>query len=189
MEFPIILIAVAVTFALCYLADKGFTKLFRSKPQHVSGKALRLNKRFASVGLVLVFLALAVFIGNTDGNTALTVGGIILVVVGIGLVVYYLSTGIFYDDDTFLYTTFGKQSRAYRYSDVLHQQLYIVQGGSFIIELHMRDGSAVQVLSQMPDYDKFLNHACLQWSRQNGPGSKDHICDPDNNIWFPEKEA
>ena len=41
---PIILI-IAVVFLLCYLADKGFTKLFRGKVQHQSGKSVRLSRR------------------------------------------------------------------------------------------------------------------------------------------------
>ena len=38
-----ILLIVAAVFGLCYLVDKGFTKLFRGKVQHSSGKSVRLN--------------------------------------------------------------------------------------------------------------------------------------------------
>ena len=33
------------TFFLCWILDKGFTKMFRNKPQHQSGMAVRLNKQ------------------------------------------------------------------------------------------------------------------------------------------------
>ena len=39
---PILLVA-ALIFGLCYLVDKAFAKLFRSKAQHRSGKAVRVN--------------------------------------------------------------------------------------------------------------------------------------------------
>ena len=40
-----ILLVIVLTFALCFVVDKGYTKLFRSKKQHQSGLSLRQNKR------------------------------------------------------------------------------------------------------------------------------------------------
>ena len=51
-----ILLLIGATFLLCWLVDKGFHKLFRSKPQHVSGKAVRLSKYYALGGLILSVL-------------------------------------------------------------------------------------------------------------------------------------
>ena len=42
---PTLLIA-GIIFGLCYLVDKAFAKLFRSKAQHRSGLAVRANKRY-----------------------------------------------------------------------------------------------------------------------------------------------
>ena len=44
MQVLIVILVVAGTFGLCFLLDKGYTKLFRSKAQHMSGKAVRLTK-------------------------------------------------------------------------------------------------------------------------------------------------
>ena len=50
---------IAVVFLLCYLVDKGFTKLFRSKVQHLSGKSVRLSKRYGSIGAIMFALGVA----------------------------------------------------------------------------------------------------------------------------------
>lgn len=191
MELVLILLICATVFGLCWLVDKGFTKLFRSEPQHKSGLSVRLNKKFGSMGFILAVLGLAgLFSGISGDSVPMMVGSAIIILAGMGLVVYYLSTGIFYDDDSFLYASFGKKSRTYRYEQIAHQQLYMVQGGSTIIELHMCDGTAVQVLSQMPDYEKFLSHAQIRWCRQKGINVEDcDFLDPANSCWFPSEEV
>lgn len=183
-----IILVIVLTFALCYAVDKGYTKLFRSRKQHRSGLSLRQNKRYGSMGLVLLALGIAAMI-TSAGNVALLVGGIILLVLGIGLAVFYLSFGIYYDEDGFLLESFGKKPLEYRYDNILHQQLYVVQGGSRIIELHMTDGSAVQIVTTMPEYEKFLSYAFKQWCNQKGISVETcKFYDPTNHSWFPAKE-
>ena len=64
---PIVLVAAAV-FGVCYLVDKAFTKKFRSQAQHMSGMAVRANKRYGVFGVVLTILGiLAICVGITDG--------------------------------------------------------------------------------------------------------------------------
>ena len=100
MEY--ILVAAAV-FGLCFLLDKGFTKTFRSQAQHKSGLAVKVNKRYASIGLLLIVLGIAALFMELEGHdTLLMVGGLFVIVVGICLVVYYLTFGIYYDDDGFV---------------------------------------------------------------------------------------
>ena len=53
------LIIIILTFALCFGLDKGFTKLFRSQPQHLSGKAVRLHKYYGLGGILLTVLGVA----------------------------------------------------------------------------------------------------------------------------------
>ena len=98
MEFALIVIVAAAVFGLCFLADKIFTKLFRGKQQHHSGLAVRLSKRYGSIGLIMAVVGLAaVFTGISDG-IVLTVCGGILIAAGIGMVIYYMTFGVFYDD-------------------------------------------------------------------------------------------
>ena len=189
MQFVIIALIAAAIFGLCYLVDKTFTKLFRSKAQHRSGMAVRANKRYGVFGVVLSAVGvLAVCVGITDG-AVLLVGGAIVLLMGLGLAVYYLSFGIFYDGESFLYSRFGKADVTYRYADILGQKLYLVQGGNIIIELHMTDGSAVSLQSAMDGVYPFLDTAFAAWCMQTGrdPLTCD-FHDPRQSLWFPTVE-
>ena len=190
MNMLAVVLVIGATFGVCFLIDKGFTKIFRSQVQHISGLAVRLNKRYAVFGLILTVLGiLAVITGVTDGPVMLW-GGVVVLLMGLGLIVYYLSYGVFYDDDSFLFTTFGKKRRTYRYSDIVHQQLYIIQGGNVVIELHMKDNRAVSLQASMVGTYDFLDHAFAAWCRQKNKNPADcAFHDPDNSIWFPMEEA
>lgn len=184
-----IILVMGVTFLLCWLVDKFFTKVFRSKPQHMSGKAVRLNKYYGVGGLILAVLGVAaVFAGLTDG-WLLTSGGVMLLALGIGLVVYYISFGVFYDDDSFILTTFGKKSTAYRYRDITSQQLYSSYGQT-VIELYLADGRSVQLHASMTEVYPFLDHAFDAWLRQTGQQKENcPFYDPENSCWFPPAEG
>ena len=185
-----IILVVVGTFALCFGVDKLFTKVFRSKSQHRSGLAVRLRKGYAIGGLLLTVLGImAVIYGLTD-TWLMTAGGVLLVVVGTGLIVYYMTFGIFYDADSFILTTFGKKSRTYAYRDIKAQQLYLVQGGDVLVELHLADGRTVQLQSTMEGVESFLDHAYETWLRQTGRNAEDcAFHDPANSCWFPPVEV
>lgn len=188
MEYIFVALFAAAVLGLCWLADKGYTKLFRGKAQHKSGLSLRQNKRYGSIGFVLAVIGLTALITGLD-NTAVMVGGIVLMALGIGLVIYYMSTGIYYDEDAFLWESLGKKHSIYRYDQILYQQLYVMQGGGTIIELHMDDGKAIQVVSTMPNYDKFLRYAFGRYCHQKGLDPENcSFHDPENSLWFPAKE-
>ena len=189
MEFIAILLVAALVFGVCYLVDKGFSKLFRSKAQHMSGMAVRASKRYGVFGVILTVMGiLALVTGMTDGAVLLW-GGALVLVVGICLAVSYLSFGIFYDGDTFLYARFGKKDLVYRYADIRGQKLYILQGGSTIVELHMADGTAVSLLSTMDGVFPFLDTAFAAWCLQTGRDPQS-CCfhDPSQSLWFPAVE-
>lgn len=184
----IILVAVA-TFGLCFLVDKLYTKLFCGKSQHKSGLSVRQNKRYGSMGFILAVIGLAALITTNFDNMALLIGSGLLILVGIGLIVYYMSSGIYYDEEGFIVESLGKKRVTYRYVQIIHQQLYVLQGGGVIVELHMEGGKAVQVVSNMPKFDEFLNYAFRQWCKQKRIAPEDcAFHDPQNSLWFPEKE-
>ncbi len=185
---PIILVA-AVIFGICYLVDKTFSKLFRSKAQHRSGKAVRANKRYGVFGVILTILGImAIIVGITDGPV-LVWGGIIVLMMGIALAVYYLSFGIFYDGESLLLQRFGKKDVTHYYKDIIGQKLYLIQGGNIVVELHMADGSAVSVQSSFEGVYPFLDTAFAGWCLQTGrdPQSCD-FHDPSQSLWFPTVE-
>ena len=185
---PIVIVA-AIIFGICYLVDKAFTKMFRSKAQHRSGKSVRASKRYGVFGVVLTILGImAVCIGITDGPVLIW-GGLLVMFMGICLAVYYLSFGLFYDGESILLSRFGKKDTVYYYKNIVGQKLYLVQGGSVVIELHMNDGSAVSVNTNMEGVYPFLDTAFAAWCLQTGrdPQSCD-FHDPSQSLWFPTVE-
>ncbi len=189
MEYIFIALIIAAVFGLCFLADKGFSRIFRGKTQHRSGMAVRLHQRYGSMGVILALLGIAAFASSFPDSTTLRVGGIILFLLGAGLAVYYLTFGIFYDGDGFILTTFGKKSKLYRYRDISSQQLYKVTGGNITVELHMTDGRSVMLHNYMSKPDDFLNYAFEKWCAEKGvdPAACD-FHDPANSRWFPMEE-
>jgi hypothetical protein len=190
MKIAAIIIIAAVTFGVCFLVDKGFTKLFRNREQHKSGLAVKLNKRYATIGLILAFLGTAaIFTGLKEGK-ALLIGGIAVVLMGIGLIVYYLTFGVYYDDNSFILASFGKKSETYSFRDIKEQRLYTVTGGSSIVELHLTDGRALSLHSTMEGTYPFLDHAFSAWCRQTGRNPEEcTFHDPSQSCWFPNMET
>lgn len=189
MTFFLILLIAAAVFGVCFLVDKAFAQFFRNKAQHRSGKAVRANKRYGLFGVILSVLGImAICVGIADGSVLLW-GGIIVLLMGLGLAVYYLSFGVFYDGETFLLSRFGKKALTYRFSDIRGQKLYLVQGGNVIIELHMADGGTVSLQSTMDGVYPFLDTAFAAWCLQTGrdPQSCD-FHDPSQSLWFPTVE-
>lgn len=189
MELIGILLIAAVVLGLCYLIDKAFTKAFRSKAQHRSGLAVRANKRYGIFGVILSVLGiLGFFTGLTDGPVLL-VGGIVVLLMGLGLAVHYLSFGIFYDGESILLSRFGKKDREYRYQDIQGQKLYVIQGGTILVELYMADGSTIGVQSSMDGAYPFLDAAFAAWCRQTGRDPENcEFHDPSQSLWFPTME-
>lgn len=189
MEIVFVLLVAAVTFGLCFLVDRGFAKLFRSQSQHHSGLSVRLSKKYGAVGLILFVIGVAAVFSGLQYTLILVIGGVTVALMGVALVVYYMTFGIFYDKDSFVYTSFGKKSVTYRYSQIRAQQLYILQGGGILVELHMVDGNTIQVQLQLENADKFLDTAFAGWCAQRGIDPADcQFHDPDNSLWFPSVE-
>lgn len=186
-----VIITAALTFGVLFLIDKGFTRVFRGQPQHKSGLSVRLPKRNGLVGIVLTVLAVLVLITDFEESRGLMIfAGIFIAVLGIGLIVYYMTFGVFYDDESFVLTTFGKKSTTYRYADIVNQKLYVTTGGGVIVELHMADKRAVSLQSNMEGVYPFLDKAFYRWCAQKGidPNACE-FHDPDNSCWFPPVEG
>lgn len=185
-----LVIVAALTFAIMFGLDKLFTKLFRGKRQHSSGLSVKLPKRYAVAGLLLGILGVIVLIQLFDGfDRLMLVVGILLLVMCAGFEAYYLSFGIYYDDESFIYSTFGKPSVTYRYADIDAQQLYVTTGGGILVDLYMSDGKSVGLQSTMQGVYDFLDKACHARFRQLGINSAE--CPWFNereSCWFPPKE-
>lgn len=182
-----VILLIGITFLLCWLIDKGFTKIFRSKPQHVSGKAVRLNKYFALGGLILSVLGISAILTGITQSVLLCIGGIIVLLTGVGMIAWYMSFGVFYDGESFLLTSFGRKSTAYRYAQIRGQQLYNNRG-HILIELHLTDGQVLHLQHNMTGVSAFMDTAYTGWCAQRGLGEDQSFHDPDNSCWFPPME-
>ena len=189
MELFLTLLVAAAVFGVCYAVDRLFTKSFRSRAQHRSGLAVRASKRYGIFGVGLSVLGVMAICGGIPEDFALMVGGALVLLMGLGLAVYYLSFGIFYDGESLLYCRFGKKSVTYLYRQIVGQKLYQIQGGTVVIELHMEDGSALSLQSTMDGVYPFLDTAFAAWCLQTGrdPQSCD-FHDPSRSLWFPTVE-
>ena len=188
MGYVILLLIAAIVFLLCFLVDKGFTKTFRNEKQHKSGKSVRINKRFCSIGLIIWVLGLGAMITAFGTNWLLFAGGCFLLVIGTCLIVYYMTFGVFYDEDGFVLTTFGKKSTTYAYRQIKSQQLF-TSYNNLVIELYMEDGRSLQLMAAMEGVYPFLDKASSAWLKSYGKKAEEcDFYDPDNSCWFPAKE-
>lgn len=185
----VFILVAAATFGICYLFDKGFQKYFRNKKQHRSGLAVRLPKVYSIAGVLLSVLGAIAVINGIAEHNILLYGGLLVLLLGVCLCIYHLSFGIFYDEDSFVHTTFGKKDVTYRYSDILGQKLYVITGGSIVVELHMADGNAVSVQSTMNGAYPFLDAAFAGWCRLKAIDPQAcEFHDPANHLWFPAED-
>lgn len=188
MEFFAFLLVAAAVFGICRLVDNTFTKAFRSKAQHRSGMAVRVSKMYGVVGVALIIVGILAIVTGLQ-NYLLLIGGVIVLAMGSAMAAYYLTKGIFYDGESFLVSGFGKKSVTHYYKDIREQRLYLIQGGSVVIELHMHDGSAVSLQSTMDGVYPFLDTAFAGWCLQKGLDPQScSFHDPENHWWFPHGE-
>ena len=189
MSLIFMLTVAAAVFGLCYLVDKVFTASFRSKAQHRSGLAVRVNKQYGVFGVALSVLGVLAIGVGIHGGKALIIGGVVVLLMGICLAVYYLTHGIFYDGESFLIASFRKKDRVYQYHEIQQQKLFLVQGGNVVIELYLHDGSSVSLQSSMDGVYLFLDTAFAGWCMQKGidPQACD-FHDPSKSWWFPHEE-
>ena len=189
MSTLFVLFVAAAIFGICFAVDKAFTKAFRSKAQHRSGMAVRANKLYGLAGLVMMILGILGFLTGLGANILLLLGGLVVLALGVALVVYYLTFGVFYDGETMLVCAFGKKDREYFFREIQGQKLYLVQGGNIIVELHMADGSAVSLQSSMEGIYTFMDTAFAAWCMQKGYDPQScTFHDPSQSLWFPTVE-
>ena len=189
MQAIVILLIAAVVFLICWGVDQLFVRLFRSKAQHRSGLAVRSSKRYGLFGVIFTVLGILGIFSGTGGDKILLYAGIVVMLMGIALAVHYLSFGIFYDAESFLISRFGRKDREHRYDEIVSQKLYVITGGSIVVELHMADGKAVSVQSTMNGAYPFLDAAFAGWCRLKAIDPQAcEFHDPANHLWFPSED-
>ena len=190
MEALVWILTAAVVFGLCRLVDIGFQKLFRNKAEHLSGLAVRVNKRYGVFGVILSAIGIAAMVSGSGSDKVLFWGGLVVLLLGVSFTVYYLSFGIFYGADSFLVSYLFKKSERYSYSDIESQKLYLITGGNIVVELQMKNRKTVSLQSTMQGVYPFLDAAFTAWCRQKGlDESQCEFHDPSKSWWFPHEES
>ena len=188
MQAIVILLIAALVFLACWGVDKLFVRLFRSKAQHRSGLAVRASKRYGLFGVIFSVLGILGIFSGTGGEKVLLYAGIAVLLMGIALAVHYLSFGVFYDGESFLLCRFGRKSREHRYDEIVSQKLYAITGGSIVIELTLKDGSALSLQSTMDGVYPFMDTAFAGWCLETGHRMEEcGFYDPANSWWFPHE--
>ena len=192
MEILAFVLVCALVFGLCFLVDKGFSRVFRSRPQQKSGLSVHLTKGYALAGLLITVLGIAAGVTFFDSGDAKRWGMVavcaVLTLFGIGLLTVYLTYGIYYDADTFLLCSFGKKAAEYRYDQIRYQRIYDIRG-MICVALTMSDGREVALYANMQGLGPFLDTAFLSYCRQRGlDPEKVDFYDPGNSKWFPMEQ-
>lgn len=188
MQAIVILLIAALVFAVCWGVDKLFVRLFRSKAQHRSGLAVRSSKRYGLFGVIFTILGILGIFSGINGEKVLLYAGIVVMLMGIALAVHYLSFGIFYDGESFLISRFGRKDREHRYDEIVSQKLYVITGGSTVIELTLKDGSTLSLQSTMDGVYPFMDTAFAGWCLETGRRMEDcDFYDPAKSWWFPHE--
>ena len=186
MEFVGYALFAALVFGLCFLVDKGFSRLFRNRKQHKSGKSVRFSKRVCAIGVVLGILGFSAILFATSPKTIYIICGSVLVALGSLIVVRYTTFGIYYDENSFLVTRFGRKSEEHSYSEIRAQQLFTTPG-SVVVELYLHNKHSIQIQSNMDGAYPFLDHAFRCWLEQTGKTEAEcSFYDPSNSHWFPD---
>ena len=181
-------IVAALVFGVCFAVDKGISAVFASNPLRRSGKSVRLHKKYGLISIALMVLGAVVMVNcgsfGEDCRLMLAAGALCLVL-GIGVGIYYISYGFFYDDEEFIFASFPKKQRRYRFNQITAQQLYTARG-TVTVELHMTDGTTVTLQPGLVGHYDFLEAAFRGWCRQKSvhPETCDFY-DPDNTCYFP----
>ena len=189
MTWAIYLTVIAGTFGVLFLGDTLFRKFFRKEHEYQTGMVVHLNKRLLIAGILLTVLGIAMLGQLAKGfNWIIVAASVILEIMGIGLLIYYNSFGVFFDLDTFICRSFRQKAQTYRYEDILSQQLFTTAGG-IMVELDLRGGRTLTLQQNMDGMYSFLDHACFARLRQLGQEPRDcKWFDKSQSCWFPPRE-
>ena len=178
---PAILLCIgAATFGLCFLVDRLIQRLrHKNAPPK---PCVRQPKRAISIGIVLVFVGIAVslFVG---GALAL-VCGCLIVLMGAVLVGSYFLFSIHYDAEGFTYRSL-KGSGHYLYNQIRGEQAIATRSGITVM-LYVGD-TIVEMSEAMQGVREFLSHAYAARCRQMNLDPA--TCPPPaprELVWFPE---
>lgn len=186
MKYVLLLAFCGVVFLLCFLFDKLFQKLFPKSETEKRGQVVRLPRRNAITSILLIFIAVCVllFLMPEGGDTLMLIGCIVAIVMGVIILVSYLSFAIYFDDEGFVCKDLRRKKTAYRYSQIRGQRSVMTRSG-VNSTLFVADDE-INVYSSMQNLNAFLSKAFYKWCevKEIDPATVEN--NPRMFTWFPD---
>ena len=189
MKLWMVAVICAFVFLVCFLLDTLLKHLFPKSKLEKSKTAVRPAKRSATFGVLLLFLPVVVllFFLPEGGDTLLTIGCIVAMVLGVILLLNYFSIAIYYGDETFLYKTLRGGKKEFHYSQIRGQRSLMTRGGINTI-LFVGD-EEINLYSSMQNLNAFLNKAFYRWCAAKGIDPDSVENNPRLFTWFPDPDG
>lgn len=181
MQYLFLLGFAGVIFGLCFLVDRLWQKWF---PKDLR-KVVRLPRKTVIFGIVLTFLGCFFLLNFFDELSAyLRMGCVLVSLMGLLLLGRYATFSIRYDEEGFLYRSFGKKPISCKYGDILGQRSVLTRAG-VQTALYVPDGE-VPLDSSMVGLHDFLKTAFSVWCRETGTDPDAVENNPSYFTYFPE---
>lgn len=188
MKYVFLAVICAAVFLVCFLIDTLFKRIFPKTDLEKSRQVVRLPRRSAIFGVLLLFFPLLVvlFFMPEGGDTLIAIGCAVSAILGVILLVSYFSFAIWYDDETFLYKDFRHKKTLYHYSQIKGQRSLMTRGGINTI-LFVGDDE-LNLYSAMQGLNPFLSKAYRKWCAVKGYDPDRVVNNPRLFTWFPEPD-
>ena len=187
MQYVLYILLIAVIFGLVALVDFLLKKLFPKEGAMKSGKAVRMPRYSAILGIIMTGLGfVALLFLPLEGENFLMLGCVLVLVMGGYLVINYARFGIFYDEEQFTYRTLTRRAKTYRYSDIQGQRSFVAKSG--LNTMLYAAGDEIRLYSAMQGMGDFLNKAFYRWCDQTGVDPDSVENDPAMLLFFPDPE-
>lgn len=184
MKYVVLVGFMALAFGLCFLGDKAISAIV-ARARNRSRVMPPLRYPIMAAVLALVGGAVAWY-GHSIGKPLYLVVAAVFLAVAVWSAVYYCTTGITYDDETFTFRR-GKVRQTFRFDQIRGQRSDVTMKIKCLV-LCVEDKDVV-LYSNMQGYTPFLTQAYERWCRAKGldPEQQDWH-DPADTRWFPDEE-
>lgn len=188
MPFLGIAIVCALVFLICFGIDKLVQRLFPKTELEKGKNVVRPARRSAVFGVILTFAAVAVtvFRISKEPDVLLLLGCAVAFILGVILLVSYFSFAIYYDNESFLYRSYGRK-REFHYGQIRGQRTLMTRGGYNAVLFV--DDTEIDLYSSMQNVNVFLGKAFYRWCEQKGIDPNSVENNPRMMSWFPDPDS
>ena len=189
MRLILVVAICAFVFLICFLIDTLFKLIFPKSKLEKSKQAVRPPRRSAVIGVILTFAGAAMLVKLLPEKTDVLflIGSIVAIIFGVILLCTYFSVVIYYDDEGFLYKSWGHGKKEFRYSQIKGQRSLLTRGGVNTI-LFVGD-EEINLYSAMQNLNAFLSKAFFKWCAARGIDPDSVENNPRMATYFPDPDS